>query len=158
VTGTVDGTIGFEVRRPEAQRYPHDYDGIVAGAPANHPMAMWPGEIYPAVLARSLDIPALVGKLPAVEAAAIAQCDALDGASDGLIGDPRACDFDAASVPELTEDEARAVNLIYEGLKHPATGEPVWPGFEPGSESQWAGHLKLSVLVKGRFRSMFGRP
>ena len=32
----------------EAQRYPADYDGIVAGAPANFPTHMWPGELYPA--------------------------------------------------------------------------------------------------------------
>lgn len=133
----------------EAQRYPDDYDGVLSGAPANNPMAMWPGEIYPAILARGIDIPALTAKLPAVAEAAVAQCDALDGATDGLIADPRQCAFDAATVGALSAEEARVVNLTYRGFHHPVTGEPVWPGFEPGSEAEWAGHLNPFFIQLG---------
>lgn len=133
----------------EAQRYPGDYDGIVSGAPANFPTAMWPGEIYPATLARRIDIAALTAKLPGLAAAAVAACDATDGATDGLIADPRACSFDAATVPGLTPDEAQVVNLIYAGFSHPVTGAQVWPGYEPGSEAEWAGHLNPFFIQLG---------
>lgn len=138
---------GGQLGLSEAQRYPEDYDGIVAGAPANHPVAMWPGEIYPAVIARQVDADQLAEKLEAVNAASLNQCDALDGVADGLIGDPRACAFDAASVPELTAAEARVINLVREGFHHPGTGALVWPGFEPGGEAGWAGHLQRPYPV-----------
>lgn len=133
----------------EVQRYPSDYDGVLSSAPANHPMAMWQGEIYPAILARGIDIPTLAEKLPAVQAAAIAQCDALDGVEDGLIGDPTQCDFDASSVASLTEAEANVINLTYKGFMSPVDGAQVWPGFEPGSEAEWAGHLNPFFIQLG---------
>ncbi len=79
----------------EAQRYPADYDGIIAGAPANDGTGF---NSVAAFVGRSLladpasYIPA--AKLPAIEAAALAQCDAKDGVKDGVIENPLACPFD----------------------------------------------------------------
>ncbi len=79
----------------EAQRYPDDFVGILAGAPASnwshlftgfvwneHALLMTPGSAIP---------PA---KLPAIQRAVLAACDSVDGVKDGLIEDPRACRFD----------------------------------------------------------------
>src|SRR5439155_25085835 len=81
----------------EAQRYPDDFDGIVAGAPANHYTLMWPGEVFPSWVAKS-DFAALTTKLPVLNQAAVAACDATDGLVDGLVSDPRKCSWDPAGI------------------------------------------------------------
>ena len=78
----------------EAQRFPTDYDGIMAGAPANYwthllITAMW--DIHALQSDPDAYIPAK--KLPAIEAATLAACDALDGVKDGVIDDPTKCHF-----------------------------------------------------------------
>ena len=79
----------------EAQRFPEDYDGILAGAPANawSTMVASGGVAMQALMAdpRSY-IPD--GKLKLIERAALTACDALDGVKDGVIGDPGKCRFD----------------------------------------------------------------
>ena len=79
----------------EAQRFPGDYDGIIAGAPANywtHLMAgdLWPG--YTTLQDAASYIPP--AKYPLIHRAVLEACDALDGVKDGLIEDPRRCKFD----------------------------------------------------------------
>jgi feruloyl esterase len=147
----------------EAQRYPDDYHGIVSGAPANYPVHMWPGEFFPAVLMRNMDVNDLVSKLGLIEAAVMAQCDLKDGVKDGLVDDPRRCDFDAATLlckesddPAkcLTALQVGVVNLIYAGLRDPFTGEQIWPGFEPSSEPGWEGHLRPFAIQVGYFAYM----
>jgi feruloyl esterase len=134
----------------EAQRYPLDYNGIVSGAPANYVTRMWPGELWPAWFTHK-DPANLIppNKLPMIQTAAIAACDADDGVKDGIIRDPRTCKFDPASIqckggdaPNcLTAGQATSVRAIYGGLKDPTTGRQFWPGFEPGGESGWEGHI-----------------
>ncbi len=148
----------------EVQRYPDDYDGVVTGAPANFPMYMWPGEFYPAVLVKDMDIDALIGKLGLIEAAALAECDALDGVEDGLLEDPRRCDFNPATIqceegddPAtcLTGEQVDVVQKIYAGLYDPFPPEKqIWPGFEPSSESGWPGHLRPFAIQVGYFKYM----
>ena len=108
----------------EAQRFPDDYDGIVAGAPANFWTHLVAGAAWnsQALLA---DPPSYIpaAKLPAISAAAIAACDAKDGLTDELISDPAACHFDPARMqckgPEsdtcLTEPQVAALKKIYAG-------------------------------------------
>jgi hypothetical protein len=84
-----------------------------------------------------------VAKLNAVEAASIAACDALDGITDGVIQDPRACHYDAKAFvctgspsdpPNcLTSAEASAVNKIWQGPPGPKAGERLWFGLERGT-------------------------
>ena len=89
-------------------------------------------------------------KLTALREVAIEACDGLDGLEDGLIEDPLMCTFDPRSMvcPAgmdsascLTPDQAESIARIYEGLRDPATGEQIWPGYEPGSEDGWGGHI-----------------
>ncbi len=140
----------------EAQRYPADYDGIIAGAPANFPTRMWPGETWPAFVthrSKAYEIP--LEKLPLIHEAAVKACDALDGEQDGLIEDPRQCKFDPAvlqckgadAADCLTAEQVDSVKKIYDGLRDPTTGELFWPGYEPGSELDWPGHIGEPFII-----------
>lgn len=138
----------------EAQRYPADYDGIVAGAPANFPTQMWPGELYAAYVTHRTPENLIPNeKLPLIAKAVIAACDAQDGLKDGLIADTRRCTFDPATIqckgadsPDcLTAGQVDSVRKIYEGLKDPTTGKLFWPGYEPSSEMGWPGHIQNSI-------------
>jgi len=129
----------------EAQRYPEDYDGILAGAPAND---------WTHLLASALDVGhALVAdpaayisslKLPAITAAVLAACDAQDGLKDGILNDPRACHFDPESLlcksgdelTCLTAPQVGALRKLYTGGKD-SEGRSIFPGLMPGDESSW---------------------
>ena len=92
----------------EAQRYPADYDGIIAGAPANY----WTHLLTQAVanIQATLGDPAgyiSAAKLPAIQSAALAACDANDGVKDGVIEDPAQCHFDpSVLLCKSTESDA----------------------------------------------------
>ena len=78
-----------------------------------------------------------MAQLKAVKAAAVEQCDAIDGLRDGLIDDPRLCTFDPAGLVRsgvLTAAQAAAVRKVYAGPRNPRTGEQLYPGLERGSE------------------------
>jgi feruloyl esterase len=126
----------------EAQMFPGDYDGIIAGAPANRTaISLW---IAFAVLKdKESYIPP--AKYPAIHAAALAACDAKDGLKDGLIADPTKCNFDPSvllckngDAPScLTAPQAEAAKQIYSPGKNPRTGLELFPSLVPGSELGW---------------------
>jgi feruloyl esterase len=126
----------------EAQRYPEDYDGIVAGAPANFFTHLMFGNIWPAIA--TLKDPATKipdGKYPAIQQAVMKACDALDGVEDGIIINPEQCHFNPETLqckgPDslecLTPPQVHAVQEIYAGVRNSRTGEQIFPGLEPGS-------------------------
>lgn len=141
----------------EAQRYPADYDGIVAGAPGNNRVRLNIGFLWSWLVLREGGAdPLPPAKLPLINRAVIAACDALDGVKDGLIGDPRRCKFDpgsllcksAGSADCLTAAEVAAVRKIYGGTRNPRTGEQIFAGWAKGSEASggqqvggWAGYF-----------------
>ena len=89
-----------------AQRYPEDFDGIIAGAPANNQTHLCAWRI--GVEAKILQDPAKVvpqAKLALINRAVISECDALDGVSDGLLTDPRRCRLDPATLLCRGNDE-----------------------------------------------------
>lgn len=145
----------------EAQRYPDDFDGIVAGAPWNFQSHSNAGFIWnaQALSAEGASIPA--AKLPVITAAAVAACDAKDGLADGVIADPPSCRFDPAVLACkgaetnacLTPPQIAAVKKIHDGPKHPRTGEPIFPGFAIGSETGWTGML-AARLGMGYFANL----
>jgi feruloyl esterase len=126
----------------EAQRFPEDYDGILAGAPANFWTHLLVGGMW-VNLATLLDqasyIPA--SKLPAIGASVLAACDAQDGVTDGILNDPRQCNFDPATLlcqgadssSCLTMPQATALKKIYAG-PHDSAGQRIFPGYMPGAE------------------------
>ncbi|SER24561.1 feruloyl esterase [Lentzea xinjiangensis] len=114
-----------------AQRYPHDFDGIIAAAPAAH----YTGVIaYQAWLARNA-IPN--DKIVVLHDAVMAACDGLDGLVDGQIDDPRLCEFDPGTLAgRLTDDEIARVRRLYAGPSD--QGVRLYPGGQAhGSELSW---------------------
>src|SRR5690348_4555940 len=88
-----------------AQRYPYDFDGIAAGAPANnmdvqnthhHANRLLTNQAVPGYipLPQRNTYVLLQGNLPYIHAKVVAACDGLDGVLDGVIDDPRNCKFD----------------------------------------------------------------
>ena len=138
----------------EAQRFPEDYEGILAGAPAN----FWTHLLVEAIWvteATTLDpasyIPA--SKLRAVAAAVVAACPAQDGVPDGILNDPRQCNFDPATMLCkgadsdlcLTAPQVAALKKIYAG-PHDSTGHQLFPGYVPGAEE---GGVGWSLWITG---------
>ncbi len=146
----------------EAQRYPEDFDGIIAGAPANNWTRHFTGFIWNEKALREDPASSLPpAKLAAIQKAALAACDTVDRVKDGLIEDPRKCTFDPSVLkcagpdgPDcLTQAQIEAVRKIYAGPKNPRTGEQIYPGYEPGTEAlpdSW------SIWILGPVQSMFG--
>lgn len=124
----------------EAVRYPADYDGIIAGAPAADIVGLFVASFgwNDQVQRRT---PLTNSKLPAIGRAVLAQCDALDGASDGLVSAPEACHFEPAALrckgkendDCLTPAQVDALRAIYRG---PASGngQQLFPGYSVGGE------------------------
>ncbi|HVT49121.1 MAG TPA: tannase/feruloyl esterase family alpha/beta hydrolase [Vicinamibacterales bacterium] len=135
----------------EAQRYPLDYDGIVAGDPGQNRVRLILGFLWSWMALHTPDgqpiMPA--AKLGVVADAAVAACDADDGVTDGVIGNPRACHFDPATLACrdadgascLTPAQVTAVDKVYDGAKNPRTGEQIYPGWVRGSERGWGAYL-----------------
>ncbi len=126
----------------EAQRFPDDFDGIVANAPWLDQTgftigAMWNQKAFS-------EVPITSAKMALVAEKVMAKCDAVDGLKDGLIDDPRKCGFNPASdVPVcsegkegpdcLTPAQAAAIAKVYSGPV--SNGKPFFPGFSLGSEA-----------------------
>jgi feruloyl esterase len=131
----------------EAQRFPSDYDGIVAGAPANNWTRLMAGD-FDGVLAVLKDSASYLppSALGLLYRSVLAACDAADDVVDGVIDDPRRCTFDPASLSCarhadgsecLTESQVEAGRRIYTGLKDPTSGAQLYPGLARGSEPFW---------------------
>lgn len=122
-----------------AQRYPGDFDGILAGAPVLRfsDTGLW--NIWNAqALAKA---PIRKAQLPALAKAVMEKCDAIDGAKDGLIADPRQCTFDPAADLKIcetggddcfTKAQVETLKTIAGGVQ--VNGKKVFPGVVPGTE------------------------
>jgi feruloyl esterase len=129
----------------DIQRYPNDFDGAIAGAPALNPRTaaqiVWTAQAVHKSEA-SL-IPA--SKFPMIQKAVLESCDAKDGVKDGVLEDPTRCKFDPKVIQCkggdaadcLTAAQVDTVRKIYTPPVNPRTGEQIAPAFEPGSEKGW---------------------
>lgn len=150
----------------EAQRFPDDFDGIIAGAPAfdftgiaaafvRNTQAAFPA---PARLAENL---VTADNLKLVSAKVLQACDAIDGVTDGVIDDPRKCHFDLSSVRAcagdaagadcLTSAQRRAIATIYSPVR--VGGRIVYPGQPFGDEADpggWADWITGARAPSGR--------
>jgi tannase/feruloyl esterase len=129
----------------EAQRYPDDFDGIIAGAPAYDFTAVGAQFIkdMQAVFPDPRNLSSrlfTIETMKSIEAQIVAKCDALDGVKDGLIEDPRACTVDIGSLTGLSEAQKTALKTVYaetrnkDGVIYPA--QPV--GGEGADANGWA--------------------
>jgi feruloyl esterase len=135
----------------EVQRYPGDFDGVIAGDPATGtPMQAGRAVVTQRLLASPASyLP--VEKVELLAASTLAACDAKDGLADGLISDPRPCDFDPAALlcsagdaaTCLTAPQLATVQAIYAGLKHPDGREYAapFPKGHEGGASGWRGWI-----------------
>jgi feruloyl esterase len=126
----------------EAQMFPNDFDGIIAGAPGNrNAMALWIAHAL--IKDPAAHIPP--SKYPLLHTAAVEACDATDGLKDGLIDDPTKCKFDPGVLlckgedgPGcLTEAQVQAARKVYSVGRNPRTGQELFPSLAMGSELGW---------------------
>jgi len=137
----------------EASRFPEDYDGVMAGAPA----AQFTEMALAMLWAIQVQLPPGAAIRPEqaslLQSEVIKQCDALDGQADGLIADPRKCKVDVtqlacgkADSPEcFTAPQLDALRNIYAG-PHDSSGHQIVPAFLPGGaegvgNGGWAGWI-----------------
>ena len=131
-----------------AQRFPDDFNGIIAGDPAIHGLTLAAGQIwFSQALTKTPASTIPREKLALVHKAVLAACDANDGAVDGVLENPQGCRFDpkvlaCATGSEgadcLTAAQVEAAQRVYAGAKNSRTGAAVFPGLEVGSEGSWS--------------------
>ncbi len=146
----------------ESQRYPDDFDGIVAGAPAYHWTGITAGfvqnqqAIYPS---GDLDAPVLTADtLELLGSSILAACDDDDGVVDGAMTDPRRCEFTPANLPRCSEEVAAAgcvtaaqlaaIERVYEGPT--SKGVSIYSGFNYGGENDPGGWDAWVVASEAR--------
>jgi feruloyl esterase len=137
----------------EAQRFPDDFDAIIAGAPVHNMVHLNVSQV--ALQVEMLRNPARLvpdGKKTLFAKAVVAACDAKDGVTDGIVSEPRSCTFDpavlackasdpstslGAGAPDcLTPPQVENARSAWATVKN-KSGEPIYPGRSPGFESGW---------------------
>ena len=133
----------------EAQRYPEDFDAIIAGAPVNNQFNLNLAQLLGMVSVlkdRSLYLPP--DKIQLLHAAVLAQCEANDGVKDGFLNNPLACDFDptvlqckdgaatGATTACLTARQVESVRRVYAPVVL-SSGTELYPGHALGFELGW---------------------
>lgn len=146
----------------EAQRFPEDYDGIVAGAPAY----AWPGlQTWSMLLQQAMTDKAKglpPAKLSVLKEAAIKACDAADGIADRIVNEPDKCSFDPAVTQCksadgkdcLTKSEVEAARRLYAGVVNPQDPSMNFPSSNPGSETGWAALGGAMKIGESYFRDV----
>jgi feruloyl esterase len=135
----------------EAQYYPEDFDGIVAGAP----VIAWPAVAAKAVKESKYNYPNPKDLKPVItndnlkllENAVLKQCDLIDGSADSIIEDPRKCKFDFSKLPIcpdgrpgskcFTKEQLNAIKAVYNPLV--LDGKEIYPGYPYGAEAESGG-------------------
>ncbi len=131
----------------EVQSYASDFDGVIAGAPANPRTRLASWGVYMGQITlkdKASYIPS--SKYPVVHQAVVEACDATDGVKDGIIDDPTRCKFDFKALQCKGEDatscltapQVEAAKKITAPAINPRTGEQVYPGLSLGAELGWA--------------------
>jgi feruloyl esterase len=142
----------------EAQRYPGDYDGILAGAPAIYASRLQGTQVWASQAVHKDETSYIPpAKYSVMHQAVLQQCDALDGVKDGVLEDPKKCKFDpkvlactAGDGPAcLTAAQVESASKLYSGPRN-SKGQSLFPGLEPGSELGWntlAGPQPMSLAA-----------
>ncbi len=140
----------------EAQRYPEDFDGIVAGAPAHDFTGVMAGFLYntqrifpdPADVENPVITPE---NRKLLQSTILERCDKLDGLEDGILDDPRECGFKVEDLPLcigeaaahcVTVQQREAIRAVYEGPRN--QDGRIYPGFPLGGEAErgaWQGWI-----------------
>jgi feruloyl esterase len=154
---------GGQQAMSEAQRYPDDYDGIVAGSPAInrthlHSYFVWNYQAMHRVEGQSSLTPDEIAQL---DRDVLHECAGHDGGapSDDFLSDPRVCHFDPATMPLcsvkadvgcLTQPQRDALKMLYAGPVNPRTRERIYAPMPPASEASNLGLAYQETLATAR--------
>ena len=147
----------------EAQRFPEDFDGILAGAPAHDWSHLFTSFVWNELaLTKSAAHLIPASKLKAIQQAVIAACDLSDRLKDGLVSNPRACRFDPGVLACKSEDrddcltaaQVETLKALYAGPKNPRTGQQIFAGLVPaGIEALPVNSWSMWILSRPPSRS-----
>ena len=159
--GCSDG--GREAMR-EAQQFPADYDGVIAGSAASYWTASFAADLWQFQSgALSSGSRMSLTKLNLAQKAAISACDHLDGVADGLIADPSRCRWDPRTLQCqpgadqslcLTANEVAVIERVENSVRKSGTDRLLFYGMPPGSEALWKNMESFNVVVANYFRDM----
>ncbi len=154
-----------------AQRFPDDFDGIVAGAPAHNFSGLLAAfahnmqQIFPDPSELATPVITLQNRR-LLESEILRRCDDLDGVRDGLLNDPRDCDFELSDLPLcptpepgdhcLTARQREAIAAVYGGPQDAAG--PIYPGFPFGGETAGPGWQGWITGPNRRLMESYGEP
>lgn len=138
----------------EVQRFPTDYNGVVAGAPVNNVQVYTNGLLRTQFFHKKKGSNLTASQVRAVAAASMKACDEADGLKDGIITDPRTCKWDPAALECgkttskicLTPQQVRTVRNVYAGVTLPdgmVAADPDLHGVEPNWIIRSIGNQKL---------------
>ena len=131
----------------EAQKYPDDFDGIVAGDPSWDQMRLYAARVWlNTYVNRSPSAVIPASKYPMIYSAVLNRCDGIDGVKDGVIEDPATCKFEYSALTCkdedgpycLTKDQVETATAMTGAIRDPKSGAVLHPGrYYPGSELGW---------------------
>ena len=138
----------------EAQKYPNDYDGIVAGAPGN----FWTHMTGRTLIDPVLDVPK--EKYELIHKAVLEACDVLDGIRDGVLADPTRCHFDPRILRCLGDEaptcltalQVETVGKVYRPVMNQSTRTQIFPGLARGSELGWGAPGAIRSTAEDHYR------
>ncbi|HEU5352238.1 MAG TPA: tannase/feruloyl esterase family alpha/beta hydrolase [Terracidiphilus sp.] len=154
----------------EAEFFPGDFNGIVAGSPGMYYSHLMLSFLWGLKVATE-NAPLSQQKLQFLNRAVMNQCDQEDGVKDGVLENPLACHFNPATLlckePNtkdcLTHEEVKTAELMYRGPRNPRAGMEIYPGFVPGSEAspEFTGAISWAygwTLIQGPLATQYAIP
>ncbi len=150
----------------EVQRYPDDYDGVIAGAPVYTPLTYSNAILRVQAFHAKPDSNLLPAHAALIHDAVLAACDAQDGIKDGILNDPRTCAWDpgelACNAGEsgercLTPAQVETVRRVYAGVKT-EDGKPAAMPLMRGGESDWVARMIGTKELPNGLNAVLGAP
>lgn len=149
----------------EVQRYPDDYDGVIAGAPVYTPLVYSNAILRVQAFHSKPESNLLPAQVLLIQKAVLAACDTLDGVADGILTDPRACSWDpgeleckaAASAECLTHAQVETVRRVYAGVKTKDGKYAAMPIMR-GGESDWVARMVGTPEAPNGVNARLGAP
>ena len=149
----------------EVQRYPDDYDGVIAGAPVYTPLVYSNAILRVQAFHKKPESNLLPAHVPLIQKSVLNACDAKDGVADGILTDPRACTWDpgqlacngAASESCLTPAQVETVRRVYSGVKT-KDGKVAAMPLMRGGETDWVARMVGTPAQPRGVNSVLGAP
>ena len=151
----------------EVQRYPGDYDGVIAGAPVYTPLVYSNAILRVQAFHKNPESNLLPSQVPLIQKAVLAACDAKDGVTDGILTDPRSCRWDPAelackagspaSADCLSSAQVDTVRRVYDGVKT-RDGQYAAMPLMRGGESDWVNRMIGTAAQPLGLNAQLGAP